>query len=250
MQYQGGKSRYKNQIVETIRLHHPDEREIWEPFCGGWAVTLELIRAGFFVHASDLHPDLILLGEAIRTASEEELDLILAPVTEATYQAYQHAPSSARRGFVGFGSSFGGSFFGGFGRNRQVELWRPARNFCLKLRAVRDRFDIRRGDYRDLVPSEGLVYADPPYVGTKSYLPDGTAYRRGRFDHKAFWAWARGRTGPTYVSESVGPADVEVVWESERKVKNNSPKLSVQVSAREALFRASGQPCGWWPRAS
>lgn len=250
MQYQGGKSRFVHPIVQLIRDRHPTEEALYEPFCGGWSMTLGFIRAGFYVYASDAHPDLVLLGEAIRTASDEELDIILGPVSEQTYRDLRCGPSSARRGFVGFGSSFGGSFFGGFGRNSVVELWKPARNFCLKLRAVRHRFEIRRADYRD-TPG-GLVYADPPYVGTKSYLPDGTPYRRGPFDHQAFWDWVTKRPNPTYVSEKTPPglAGIEPLWEEVGRVKNNSPnKPSKQTEALELLLYWRGvRPGGsGWP---
>ena len=40
MQYQGGKARIAMQIAAKIRELHPTATEIWEPFCGGGAVTL------------------------------------------------------------------------------------------------------------------------------------------------------------------------------------------------------------------
>jgi hypothetical protein len=91
---------------------YPTCTEIWEPFCGGGAVTLALSKAGFKVHASDIHHDLIMMWRAVMAGDEG----VYADVTEEEYNALKNAPSSARRGFVGFGASFGGSWFGGYGR--------------------------------------------------------------------------------------------------------------------------------------
>jgi site-specific DNA-adenine methylase len=66
MRYQGGKSRIASHIAAKIREMYPTSTEIWEPFCGGGAVTLALAKAGFKVHASDSHEDLILMWQASR----------------------------------------------------------------------------------------------------------------------------------------------------------------------------------------
>ena len=68
MQYQGGKSRIAGAIAAKIRELHTTAAEIWEPFCGGGAVTLALAKAGFRVHASDNHEDLILMWQEIGRA--------------------------------------------------------------------------------------------------------------------------------------------------------------------------------------
>lgn len=114
MQYQGGKSRIAGAIAAKIRELHPAATEIWEPFCGGGAVTLALAKAGFRVHASDNHEDLILMWQALMRGETEPF----ADVTEAEYATLKTALPSARRGFVGFGASFGGQWWGGFARRR------------------------------------------------------------------------------------------------------------------------------------
>ncbi len=104
MRYQGGKSRIAFHIAAKIREMYPTVSEIWEPFCGGGAVTLALAKAGFKVHASDSHEDLILMWQALMRGETEPF----ADVTEAEYVALKTAAPSARRGFLGFGASFGG----------------------------------------------------------------------------------------------------------------------------------------------
>mgnify|MGYP000269994255 CR=1 FL=1 len=96
MRYQGGKSRIAGAIVAKIRELHPTATEIWEPFCGGGAVTLALAKAGFRVHASDNHEDLILMWQALMRGETEPF----ADVTREEHTALKYAPSSARRGLV------------------------------------------------------------------------------------------------------------------------------------------------------
>ena len=73
MQYQGGKSRIAGAIAAKIRELHPAATEIWEPSCGGGAVTLALAKVGFRVHASDSHEDLILMWQALMRGETEPL---------------------------------------------------------------------------------------------------------------------------------------------------------------------------------
>ena len=233
MQYQGGKSRIARQLAEKIRELHPTATEIWEPFCGGAAITLALAKAGLKVHASDIHPDLILMWQSVMAGDES----VSVDVSEDDYALWRNAPVSARRGFVGFGASFGGGWFAGFGRGAnpnppQVEC----RNFFGKLAKFGGLIDFACRGY-ETTPDEALVYADIPYIGTK-------AYGKSTFDHTAFWQWVRERQGPTFVSELVGPVDMHVVWSKVHKSKmaSNSPMsapTSSIVHREERLY--------YWP---
>jgi site-specific DNA-adenine methylase len=234
MQYQGGKSRIARPIAETIRRMYPTRTEIWEPFCGGGAVTLAMSKMGFKVHASDIHPDLIMMWQAVMAGDSS----VYADVTEGEYNSLKSAPSSARRGFVGFGASFGGSWFGGYGRRPYM----PSRNMSQE--SARNNLRLRGRDilfaclpYTD-TPSDVLVYADIPYQGTK-------AYNRATFDHQAFWQWVRERNGPTFVSELTAPDDMQIVWRKAHKsqMTSNSPTsraTSGIVHREERLYYFSG----------
>jgi hypothetical protein len=160
MQYQGGKSRIARPIAETIRRMYPKKTEIWEPFCGGGAVTLALSKVGFHVHASDIHPDLILMWQSIVAGD----DSVTADVSEEEYNALKAAPPSARRGFVGFGASFGGGWFGGFGRRKlcggapaSAQPFEESQRSVRKLRGCDAVFT--HMPYTD-TPDDALVYAD------------------------------------------------------------------------------------------
>lgn len=95
-------------------------------------MTLALAKEGFRVHASDAHEDLILMWQALMRGETEPF----ADVTEAEYSALKTAPPSARRGFVGFGASFGGGWFNGYGRlpGQARDVWAPSQRVCFAFR--------------------------------------------------------------------------------------------------------------------
>ncbi len=228
MRYQGGKSRIAGQIAAKIRELHPTATEVWEPFCGGGAVTLALAKVGFRVHASDNHEDLILMWQALMRGETEPF----ADVTEAEYAALKTAVPSARRGAVGFGASFGGGWWAGYARTEgRVFIQESYRN-CARLVGLPITFTL--ADYT-ATPNDALVYADIPYKGTKPYK-GGPA-----FDHDAFWTWVRNRSGATFVSELSGPEDMQIVWRKQHKSQNasNSPTTkgtSAIIEREERLY--------------
>ena len=240
MRYQGGKSRIAGAIAAKIRELHPTATEIWEPFCGGGAVTLALAKAGFRVHASDSHEDLILMWQALLVGA-----LDMSPVSEAEYAALKKAEPSARRGFAGFGSSFGGGWFAGFARHADgnYDYSQVSRRVLEQLLPFRAQLDFTLADYT-AIPDDALAYCDPPYIGTKPYKGSPA------FDHVAFWSWVRRRSGPTFVSELTCPhPDITVVWRKEHKSQNasNSPtsRATSQIITREE--RLYYKPAGCLP---
>ena len=241
MQYQGGKSRIAAGIVKTIQSV-TTAREIYEPFCGGGAVTIALAKTGFRVYASDSHEDLILMWQALMRGETEPF----ADVTEVEYQqAYkdvqevragrkQDVQQSARRGFLGFGASFGGRWFEGFGRctDRPVQPYQESARFCQRLVGMPITFTL--ADYTS-TPDHAVAYCDPPYKGAKPYKG-----QKRPFDHDAFWSWVSRRQGATFISELTCPLDLPVVWRKQHKSQNasNSPtsKGAAIIEREEKLF--------------
>jgi len=236
MQYQGGKSRIANVLAAKIKELCP-VAEIWEPFCGGGAMTLALAKVGYSVHASDTHEDLILMWQALMREETEPF----SDVTEAEYQALKTAASSARRGFVGFGASFGGSWFGGYGRKDKAHVrdfvWQSSQIWLAQSNLIKYPINYKCNDYT-AIPDSVAVYADPPYRGTKPYKSAQP------FNHDAFWDWVRNRKGPTFVSELQGPEDLEIVWRKQHKSQNasNSPTSRATSSIIEREERLYYKP--------
>ena len=250
MRYQGGKSRIARKIVAEIRKLYPQAEDIWEPFCGGGAVTKALAEAGFKVHASDSHPDLIMMWWAMMRGDA----VVFADVSEEEYQRLRGAAPSARRGFVGFGSSRGGEWFTGYAKhnytgmgylNRKTpgfEAFHESQRSIARLAAHRDKLTFTHADYRE-TPDAVLCYCDPPYAGTTSY--DGEP-----FYHDVFWRWVARRSGPTFISElsrdgcddiaDRGLGDLRIVWRKEYLSQNasNSPtsKHRGAITREERLY--------------
>jgi len=201
VQYLGGKQRIANWVVYHLEEARKD-RPYLEPFIGAANIFTKM-RGGRI--GSDIHPDLILLLIAIRDGTIE----LPTSVSEEEYQRIRREPPSALRGFVGFGCSFSGKFFGGYSRdpksNRSYAANSAATLPLLKhgLQAT----ELRNCDYRQHDPKGYLIYCDPPYAGTTKYSHD--------FDHGIFWEtmrqWARHNT--VIVSEYTAPSDFRCLAE-------------------------------------
>jgi len=113
-------------------------------------------------------------------------------------------------GFVGFGCSFGGKWFGGYARNKGGTNYaaQSKKSLLKDMATLMDAQFICR-DYRDVELPEGcVIYADPPYNGT-------TGYGKMVFDSQAFWEYARtvSQNHLMFISEQVAPDDFVAIWE-------------------------------------
>ncbi len=201
MHYLGGKCRIAKRIRGAILARESTYETFLEPFMGAANATVKIARFFGTVIASDCHPDLILVWQALR-------DGWIPPdsVSESEYKALRHAPPSALRGFVGFACSFSGKWFGGYARDPSSprSFAETARRAVLHDIRLMDNVEFQHGDYRQHEPGVGAtVYCDPPYADT-------TGYAGGKFDSHEFWdtmrAW-RGAGAHVYVSEYSAPPD-------------------------------------------
>jgi DNA adenine methylase len=149
-------------------------------------------------------------------------------VTEDDYKRIKQDTSDpALHGFVGFGLSFGGKWWGGFtgkvSKNGQDYLK------CAKNGLVKKFSNGQLGsvvfsnlDYRDVeIPEMSVIYCDIPYNGTTQY----SKKLLGGFDHDSFHEWCKDMTdqGHTiFVSEYERniPDDATCVWSKESGTTN------------------------------
>ena len=120
----------------------------------------------------------------------------------------------ALSGFVGFGCSFGGKWFGGLASNKRGD------NYCRRANksVLKDMGGLQNAtflclDYKDVeIPQGAIVYADPPYDKT-------TGYSLGDFDSNEFWDYARklSETNIVLISEEKAPDDFVSIWHKEQK---------------------------------
>lgn len=227
MRYQGGKSRIAQDIASVISVRGGDC--FVSLFCGSCAVESKV--QGFSRKIlNDRHQYLIALLQGVQRGYELPESI--------TPEQYRHIrehkdddPTLA--GFVGFGCSFGGKWFGGYARNATgTNYAAQSKRSLLKDMATLQDATFVCADYRRVcIPPRAVIYADPPYNNT-------TGYHGDRFDSAEFWIAMRllADTGHTvFVSEQEAPPDIQCVWERKftRTLDRNK---SNQFSVTEKLF--------------
>lgn len=207
MRYQGGKSRIASPIADVITQRGGEC--FVSLFCGSCAVESK-VRGYTRKILNDRHEYLIALLQAVQIGYQ--------PPDEVTPEQYQYIRqnkdvSKPLTGFVGFGCSFGGKWFGGYARNATgTNYAAQSKRSLLKDMTTLGvgKAEFVCGDYRDVrIPPGAVVYADPPYHDT-------TGYDGGKFDTETFWRAMRllADTGhPVFVSEQTAPPDILCVWE-------------------------------------
>ncbi len=210
MRYFGGKTRICHDVanmVESIRLPY---QPFLSPFTGGGWVE-SLIKEP--KTCCDEHQYLIAMYQALQNGWE--------PPNQLSKEEYQHIKNHkdenpALTGFVGFGCSFAGKWFGGYAKdNTERNYCLNAKNSILKKMKGFKNTTFERVDYKDLNPVNLIIYCDPPYKGTTQYDTDQV----GTFDHAEFWDVMRewGQRNIVVISEYDAPSDIKCIWE--RSVK-------------------------------
>lgn len=233
MQYMGGKSRIARYIAEIInntlngggafneipRRQEPYSNTFGaDPqryggacfvslFCGSCSVESKVTGYDRII-LNDKHKYLIAMLRGVQAGYE-----LPETITEEQYQAIRADKDAdpVLAGFVGFGCSFGGKWFGGYARNKGgTNYAAQSKRSLLKDMATLGGAEIFCGDYKQVpIPPGAVVYADPPYDNT-------TGYNNEKFNSTEFWQAMRllADTGHTvYISEQTAPPDFVCVWE-------------------------------------
>lgn len=211
MRYLGGKSRLAKHIGKVI-VEYTDNSHVAyrEPFCGSASVVEWLAKNGYqlpmFLY--DAAPDLIELYQDLQRGWTPPSD-----VSEEFYNFLKEQPyHSALRGFVGYGCSWGGKFFGGYARGENRNYADESKRSLLKTISHLSAATFSLASYQDLDYREwdrSIIYCDPPYKGTTSY----EAVQE--FDSNEFWQimreWSQLHT--VIISEYDAPDDFRCIWE-------------------------------------
>lgn len=206
MRYQGGKSRIARPIAQIITLVAGGDCFV-SLFCGSCAVESKV--QGFSRKIlNDRHYYLIAMLQGVQNGYN-----LPEHITPEQYQHIREHKDDdpALAGFVGFGCSFGGKWFGGYARNKtSTNYAEQSKRSLLKDMATLQDAEFVCGDYRHLcIPPNSVIYADPPYNNTTGYAGD-------KFDTAEFWKAMRllsdlGHT--VFVSEQEAPPDIQCIWE-------------------------------------
>ena len=142
----------------------------------------------------------------------------------------------ALTGFIGFGCSFGGKWWGGYAKDKRGD------DYCgqAKRGLLKDFPGVRHAtftclDYHDVeIQDSAVVYCDPPYANT-------TGYTVGQFDANEFWNYMRqlSKRCDVYISEESAPDDFECIW-SKEKVRTLEKSDNVGRVKVEKLFKYKG----------
>lgn len=235
----GSKARYAKEILNAIN----NEIDIvtykyWvEPMAGGMNM-IDKIDSNLVRIANDSNWHLIQLFKALQKGwippdniSNEEYKY---------FMSQRHIPQGdlyldALIGFVGFGCSYGGKYFGGYARGNDNK--NNPRNYCLEskrniLKQIENLKDVYfyNNNYKNLIiPPNSIIYCDPPYEGTTKY--------KNNFNHKEFWEWcdAQVQNGhKVFISEYNAPKDWRCIWE--KKVNSSLTKETGAKKSIEKLF--------------
>lgn len=212
MQYMDGKSRIARHIAGIINNSLTEGGCFVSLFCGSCAVESKVTGYGRVI-LNDKHKYLIALLRGVQAGYA-----LPETITEEQYQSLRTDKDAdpVLAGFVGFGCSFGGKWFGGYARDKDgTNYAAQSKRSLLKDMATLSGAEIICCDYKQVpIPPGAVVYADPPYDNTTGY--NTTGYNNEKFNSTEFWQAMRllADTGHTvYISEQTAPPDFVCVWE-------------------------------------
>ena len=228
MQYLGGKSKIAKVLVPYLEKQRDKEQVFIEPFVGGANIVSKM---GGVRYAYDFNEYLMEMYKGVQGGYE-----LPTIITEEQYKYIKSNKDEDKvlTGFVGFGCSFAGKWFGGYARNAQNKNYcLTSKNSLLKKMSTMNNFIFELKNYLDLYPISALIYCDPPYKNTTQYNISKN------FDYEKFWAKIRewSKDNIVLVSELIAPDDFEVVWQQE---VSRSLNASGKTKAIEKLFRYKG----------
>ena len=226
MQYFGGKAKVAKYIVPYLESVRKDNQPFVEPFVGGANIISKMSGERY---AYDFNEYLIALYREVQAGYE-----LPDTITEEEYKYIKNHKDEdkALTGFVGFGCSFAGKWFGGYARNCSKQNYcKGSKNSLLRKMQTMNDVVFEWSDYKILMLNKALIYCDPPYDGTTKYTgtPD--------FDSKLFWDVMRkwSENNDVYISEYVAPDDFVCVLEvpTNTSIRDKSGNVCKRV---EKLF--------------
>ena len=184
MNYMGGKHRQGPKIAEKIMEVWKPGMGYYEPFCGALGAAHRVAGAMMAVGAKSPTIGLSDSNESVINMWKAVFGGWVPPdaVPESLYNEIKGVrdPANPLTAYVGYGMSFGSKWFGGYARNGKGTNYalNAQRSVLLKASVL-----FKACDYREVTPSNAVMYLDPPYEGrTKAH---GVL-----FDHTAFWCYA------------------------------------------------------------
>ena len=217
MRYVGSKNKLSKDLAPIIQGYiNKDTKGYLEPFVGG-ANMIDKIQCSNKI-GCDIHRQLI----ALLQYAQEYGDLLPERILEDTYNEVKNNKEKYEDwylGLVGFCSSFGAKYFGGYARDGKGDnsgKWSAGAIKNLKkqipnLKNIKFQccsfLDLPKDKIRGYV-----IYCDIPYKGT-------TKYKTEEFPYEKFYEWAKEMSihNTILISEYNMPDEFECIWEKEHK---------------------------------
>jgi len=233
----GSKNRIAKYILPIILAEREPDQWWVEPFAGGMNMICEV---GGKRIANDIHYHLIQMWKALcsgwipKKYTREEHKLIRE--NKSNYPPHEVA-------WVGFNCSYSGVYFGGFAGETKTKIGtvrdyqtEAIKNVMKQVPKMKDVVFQNKPYYELEIPTNSIIYCDPPYEGTTKYKVDD-------FDHNLFWNWVRNiskQWHTVFVSEYNAPNDFVCVWQKEVKSSlSANGKIGGNKISIEKLFRYS-----------
>lgn len=216
MWYMGSKNRLSKGLVPIIQSYiNEDVKGYIEPFVGG-ANIIDKIQCNNKI-GCDIHEELIELLKYVANLNNSIPNII----SEEEYNNVKNNKKNYPKwyvGLVGFCSTFGAKYFGGYAKNCKNGDSKYAIKNLNKQRNNLKNIKFKCCDFRELKGISGyVIYCDPPYRNT-------TEYNTKTFPYEEFYDWCRemSKNNIVLISEYWMPDDFECIWEKESKVTFHS----------------------------
>ena len=210
MKYMGSKNRIAKHILPIILKDRGVNQWYVEPFVGG-ANMIDKVDGNRL--GSDLNTHLIACLNGLS-------DGWLPPrnVSEVFFnkvKADNSIVDSATLGYIGTQLTYGSMWFSTYRRDNTGlrdyanEAFRNVEKQAINIKGVK----FKNVSYCDLyIPSNSIIYCDPPYKGTAKYKAVD------EFNHDVFFDWCRSKVKQghnVFISEYNAPDDFICVWQKE-----------------------------------
>ncbi len=184
MQYFGGKAKIAKELSVVLNNYLiGNDKPFIDAFCGSCNI-ISKIDSNRIRIANDKHKELIAVWQWVKKMGVDRLP------TDVSKELYYYIKTSTTspdwlKGFVGFGCSFAGKWWGGYGEcKRGYNYAKGSSNSLARKMVGLNNVNFVCGDYFDIaIPSvPSIIYCDIPYKNT-------TGYSGGTFNHEAFYQW-------------------------------------------------------------
>lgn len=235
----------KRRVVDDILpiMLNNDSKTFVDAFCGGCSV-IKRVPPSYRRMANDKNEYLIAMWRELVYPTERVYEKFPQIITKGMYEKAKAQTRGSLLGeycdsdvgWIGFMASFNGKFFNGYTGHDVIGKDGKHRDYIAEYIAnIKKDVPLLKGVefyagsyYDDLqIPSNSIIYSDPPYRNT-------TSYKGEKFNYENFYIWCmemKARGHKVFVSEYQMPSEFTCVWE--KRITNSlSPNKTVRPVER------------------